>query len=84
MNTVWTKNLKTPKEREDFESLLHNSVRVLTRLREILDEEENELNREELKTVDFDTGSWAYKAAFRLGQKHRIKKLKELIEMTKN
>jgi len=76
---VWTKHLGKPEEKERFEKVLRNSTIVLSRLLEILEEEENLLDNQETSPSQFDNPSWAHKQAFRLGEKSRIKKLKDLL-----
>lgn len=77
---VWTKHLKGAKEKEDFESLLRNSTRVLTRLKEIIEEKENDLASSAMKLEDYESPSWAYKEAHRHGRQAELKALKDLID----
>lgn len=77
---VWTKHLKTAKEKENFESLLRNSTQVLTRLKQILEEKESDLVSAQTRLEDYDTPSWAFKEAHRHGRQAELKALKELID----
>jgi hypothetical protein len=77
---VWTKHLKNAKEKEEFESLLRNSTRVLTRLREIIEEKETDLASSQTKIEDYDSPSWAFKEAHRHGRQAELKFLKEIID----
>lgn len=79
----WTKNLKTDQEKQDFESLLRNSTRVMSRLRSILDDWEKELTQREYAPNDYDSPAWGYKQAHRNGERSRIKKLKDLLSFLK-
>lgn len=49
------------------------------RLKEILEEEERQLEAG-ITLKDFEDSSWSHKQAFRLGEKARIKKLKDLLD----
>jgi len=81
LHLTWTKHLKTKEERERFEKVLRGSSILITRLLQILEEEEQALSNIEVSSQEFDNPSWAYKQAFRLGEKSRIKKLKDLLSM---
>lgn len=74
----WVKALPTEKERKDFEKILRNSILVLNRLYEILDERQRNLDSQEINPKDFDVPNWAYKQAYRNGQKSILKDLKDL------
>lgn len=74
----WLRSLKTDKEREDFEAVLRNSTMVVDRILEILSEWEDELNSKDLKETDFDTPNWDMKQAARIGDRRRIRKLRDL------
>lgn len=74
----WVKSLPTEKERKDFEKVLRNSLLVLNRLYEILDERQRNLDNQEINPKDFDTPNWPYKQAYRSGQKSVLKDLKDL------
>lgn len=77
---VWTKHLKTAKEKENFESLLRNSTQVLSRLKQIIEERETDLAATQTKLEDYDSPSWAFKEAHRHGRQAELKTLKELID----
>ena len=71
---AWTRNLPED-QKEQFEKAVRNSSTVLSRLEQILIEDEQML----LKSVpNFDEASWAYHQAFNLGELARLRKLKEL------
>lgn len=74
----WLKSLHTDKERQDFEEVLRNSTMVVDRLIELLDEWDAELTNKDLKETDFDTPNWEVKQAARIGDRRRIKKLRDL------
>lgn len=75
----WTKHLKDPKAKADFESLVRNSTTVLSRILEIIKEEELALIRSSVSIEDFKDPNWAYKQAFRNGESKRLKAMRELL-----
>ena len=77
---VWTKHLRTQDQKQTFEQTLRASSTIVGRLKEILDEEERALDAQTTGVAEFDNPSWAYKQAYRLGEKNRIRKLRELID----
>lgn len=74
----WLKSLHTDKERQDFEEVLRNSTMVVDRLIELLDEWDADLTNKDLREADFDTPNWEVKQAARIGDRRRIKKLRDL------
>jgi hypothetical protein len=80
---VWTKHIKDPDKKQNFESAVRASTTALGRLIEIIDDEERALESSSLTIKDFDDPSWAYKQAYRNGEKARLKKLRELIDFIK-
>ena len=78
-SSIWTQHLN-PKEQESFEETLYNSRFILSRLRDILKEDMQVLNRAEITTTDFDNPNWTYRQAARLGEKARLSKVLQLLE----
>lgn len=76
----WVRSLSTQKEMDDFEEVLRNSTMVCDRLLAILDEWEAELDS---KDVDFATPNWEYQQAARIGDRRRIRKLRDLFSFRK-
>ena len=77
MITDWTKGL-TADEVDNVEKTLQNSKRLLARLAEVVNNKINETDR--VSTNDYDSPSWAYKAADREGY---IRALKYVLLLTK-
>jgi hypothetical protein len=75
---VWTKHLKDEDRRKDFESLLRNTVTVLSRLREIINEKEASLLKEEAARETYSAG-YPYLQAHLNGRKAELKELRELL-----
>jgi hypothetical protein len=75
----WFKGERDKKAREDFERMLRNDGVVLGRLREVLNDLRNEVERQETSIEDFDSPSWALKQASRLGEKRGLTKVIDLL-----
>lgn len=80
---AWTKHLKDPKQRADLESLLRNSSQAFSRLLEIIEEKERTLNNSDHSIKDFEDAAWAFKQAFRNGQRAGMKEIRDLLEFIK-
>lgn len=74
--TVWTKHLKSTKEKQDFERLVRNNTVVFSRLVNILKEKQEANNK--LNVADYDSPSWAFKQADRNGYERAIQDLLDL------
>lgn len=75
----WTKHLSDPDQKENFEKTLRNNTLVLARLRDIVDEWEQTILREETKSDQYSTANWAMLQAHKNGNREIIKRLKDLI-----
>ena len=80
---AWVKNLNDPTERDNFEKTLRSSKTALSRLIDLLDEKEAEINRQEATVDDFINTDWAFKQAFRNGQKSMVREIRQLMAFTK-
>jgi len=81
MLTVWTKNLKTEEERENFTNQLLGARPVLQRLNDLLEEKEAELERSERSQKAYENPNWAYLQAHRNGCAGMLQSIKELINL---
>lgn len=81
---MWTKHLKTDKAKKDFEVYLRNSSSLIERLKAILTEKLEVLEKEEFSLSSYDTASWAYKQAHINGAKAEIQTLLDLFNFTKD
>ena len=81
MYSIWTKNLKDPEEKNNFESSILGSKKVLERLKEILDEERLGLDYTEMDIKSFDTPGWDYKQAYKNGYRAALKYADMLINL---
>lgn len=78
----WTKHLKDEKGKGEFEALLRNSTITLGRLREILEEKLEALERSETKVEHYNVANWAYMQADVIGSKRTLKNILELLAFT--
>lgn len=81
MNTIWTKNLKTEEEKQQFQNTLLGSRLVLERLSDILKEKAESLDRSSLTLSSFDNPNWASKEAYKNGYASCIHNLLQLINL---
>jgi hypothetical protein len=75
----WFKGERDKKVRDDFEKMLRHDGVVLGRLRDVIDELREEIERQETSIEDFDSPSWALKQASRLGEKRGLNKVRDLL-----
>lgn len=80
LQMVWTRHLKDPKKKKDFEQYLRNDTLVLGRLQEILKERYKDLEYSEERDSDYDSPSWAYKQAHRNGYKTALNFVNDLLK----
>lgn len=76
--TVWTSHIKDAGKKKSFEDSIRGSSTALTRLKDILIEEDRALNNSSLKSPSGDP-SWALTQAHIVGERNRIKKVLDLI-----
>lgn len=79
LSTAWTKDIQDPKEKEDFEVIVRNSTRLLTKLKQIIEDREKSLTNAGLSIEDFKDNNWSHKQAHRNGGLGQLKFMKELI-----
>lgn len=79
MNIDWVKSIKDPEERKKFEQYLRANTKLLDMLTQIVynyvRESEHSLDD------DYDSPSWAYKAADRNGEARAYKKVLKLLDL---
>lgn len=78
----WVRHLKDQDSKDNFERSVRASVLALSRLYDILEEKEEVLLYKDATEEDFVQTDWAFKQAFRNGQKAQIKELKQLLSFT--
>jgi hypothetical protein len=63
MISAWTKHIRDPEEQERFRGQIKAAEPVLERLKEMLQEEMNSLERAETSTKIYDLPNWDYRQA---------------------
>lgn len=81
MLTVWTKNLKTPEEQDNFNNQVLGARPVLERLGDLIDEKLTGLERTELTLKAYDNPNWGFQQAHKNGYKGALTYLKDLINL---
>lgn len=81
MLTVWTKNLQTQEEKDNFNNQLLGARPVLERLHQLLEEKESELGRVERNKTVYANPNWAYLQAHHNGCSSMLSSIKELINL---
>lgn len=79
MHLDWIKDIKDPVERENFKKLLYSNEKVLDKLSKIL---YNYIRESETATNDYDSPSWAYKAAHHNGRVESLKRVMKLLDLS--
>ena len=79
----WVKNLKDKEQKDKFEASIRASVTALSRLYDLLEEQERDINNQGATIEDFINSDWSHKQAFRNGQKATLKDLKKLLQFIK-
>lgn len=81
VNLIWVKDLKNEEERTKFKETVLNSQKVLDKLREIV--YNMSIDRERVKSTDYDSPSWAYKQAHLNGEQEAYRKVIEILTFNK-
>lgn len=81
MYTKWTSHLQEQEEKEKFQRAVRGSKPVLERLKDILNDQENELNRAETDPRNYEVPNWDYRQAHNNGYRQCLYILKKLIDL---
>lgn len=79
MKVSWFKECKTKEEKEQVRKLLYSNKEGFDRLKDILEP----MLKDALPTADYDSPSWAYKQADRIGYNRALTTVLELINLDK-
>jgi len=79
MKASWFKECKTKEDKEQVRELLYSNKEGFDRLKDILEP----MLKEALPTADYDSPSWAYKQADRIGYNRALTTVLELINLDK-
>lgn len=81
MITKWTEHLADAEEKKLFEAKINSAKPVLDRLIAILKQQEDGLDRYDRSVDSYEDPNWAYKQAFRNGQRNVNNAVKTLIDL---
>jgi hypothetical protein len=81
MYTEWTRHIKDPTDKVEFEKDVYGSKRILDHLKGILKEKEKTLDRSELDPVSYDNPNWACKQAYKNGCRSSLHYMLTLIDL---
>lgn len=79
LSTLWIQHIRDSKEKADFEAYIRNCTQILTRLRDIIEAEEQAIYQDEATEAQYDDG-WQFSQAHRNGKKDALRKLKKLTD----
>lgn len=81
MISRWTQHLKDQEDIERFKNSLLGQKWLLNRLSEILEEEEQSLDRSETTNKVYENSNWAYLQAHKNGYRQALSVLKKLVNL---
>ena len=84
MKAVWTQNLKTDKEREEFKQILLNSTLLRNRLLQILSDYFDKVERRGFREEDYAEAGWGELQAFRNGKLATYREIADLFDFSDN
>jgi hypothetical protein len=79
LDSRWTRGLKG-KDKAEFEEYLRNATQLFTRLKELIEERENEIYMKEASEDDYAVSDWENLQAHRNGRKQELRIMKKLCE----
>jgi hypothetical protein len=81
MLSKWTQHLKTPEEKAEFNKDIRGSRFILDRLKQILKEMEQDLDRAEINPKTYDLPNWDYRQAHNNGGRQYLNIFKRLVDL---
>lgn len=76
----WTRHLKTAKERDSFSALVVNSRQLLERLKDIVDDKIDGIERAEISSETYSNPAYASWQAHQNGRRASLKDIRRLLE----
>lgn len=77
----WTQHIKDPDEKARFEREIRSSRAVLERLKDIVQEQEDSLERSDMDISIYDRPNWAERQAHKNGMRSVLWAMKRLIDL---
>lgn len=81
MITKWTSHLSSQEEKDKFVQEVQSSKRVLDRQLDIIDEMEQELNKAEISTKNYEIPNWDYRQAHNNGYRQCLHIMKRIADL---
>jgi hypothetical protein len=78
INLLWLTGLEGERK-EEFKKLLRNNTQLFARLRQILEDKDDNITKKEISEGDFDKPEWAMRQAYRLGRRAELKALLDIL-----
>lgn len=82
MKSIWYSHLKTVDEQEEFKKNVLGSKIVLDKLKEIVYNKSK--SQEKSTTADYDSPSWAYRQADKVGYSRALEEIMSILTMDEN
>lgn len=77
----WTKHLSDPEAKSRFENQVHSAKDVLDRIKHLLSEKEQTLDRQENNIEVYNMPNWSHRQAHKNGQRSSLAWLKQLVDL---
>jgi hypothetical protein len=79
---LWTANVVNNfEEKTSFEEYLRNNTRLLTRLKQIIEDKENALDKIDYSLSSYDNSNWSHKQAHINGRRAELVAFKQLLTL---
>lgn len=75
----WTKHIKDPQGKEDYEKAIRNSTLALGRLKEITKEKINNSNITDISLSSYDSPNWGLRQADSVGYRRALNEIDQLL-----
>lgn len=84
LHAKWFTHLGGKEKQDEFRRSVFAARPVLRRLKNILEEEKKSMEISETSPKDFEDGNWAYKQAFRNGERRGLRIVEDLLQFIDN
>lgn len=81
MYTKWTSHISDLEEKIRFQAQINSAKPVLERLLQLLQENEEVLDKIDISAKQFDSPNWAYRQAFNNGGRAAFVAIKKLVDL---
>lgn len=81
MKTIWTQHLSDEKDKENFRQEVLASRRVLGRLTQIVEDQQNKTINADINPKTYEIPNWDYRQAHNNGYLQCLKIMKEILDL---